>query len=102
MVNESNPKILTMKTESGQTLIDIVLQSTGDQERWFELAQLNGMGITDDLEAGSELVVPAETWDKERTTALLQRRHPASAGEAAEKFHGVDYDAIEVDLQVYP
>lgn len=39
------------------TLVDVVVQQNNTVEAWFELAQLNGVSITDEVAAGSQLQV---------------------------------------------
>jgi len=48
-----------MKVLQGQTLIDIAIQELGSAEGAFELAVLNGLSVTDDLDPGRELQLPA-------------------------------------------
>lgn len=47
-----------MKVLSGQTILDIAIQSCGGIEAAFDLAMLNGLNPTDDLVPGQELVLP--------------------------------------------
>ena len=47
-----------MKVLSGQTLFDIAVQYCGCADAAFGLAVLNGLNLTDDLEAGQELQIP--------------------------------------------
>ncbi len=42
----------------GQTLLDIALRELGAVEAVFELADANGLRITDQLAAGQSLIVP--------------------------------------------
>lgn len=42
----------------GQTWLDIAMQELGDIERTMELVQLNNRALSDELEAGEELLVP--------------------------------------------
>lgn len=68
-------------TIENQQLIDIALQELGDVERVFELALLNGIGVTNLLTAGTVIKVP--DYDK-RKSGIVQvfsdeSRAPASA-----------------------
>jgi hypothetical protein len=47
-----------MKVLSGQTILDIAIQSCGGIEAAFDLAMLNGLNPTDDLIPGQELILP--------------------------------------------
>jgi hypothetical protein len=43
----------------GQSLLDVCIQELGDVATAFDLADANGLAITDQLQAGQQLVVPA-------------------------------------------
>ena len=47
-----------MKVLEGQTLPDIATQYLGSADAVYDLALLNGISITDDLEAGRDLLLP--------------------------------------------
>lgn len=57
-----------------QTLADITLQATGDLEQWFAVALLNGLGITDAIEAGEEMLSPEPDGNKRALAFRLQAR----------------------------
>jgi hypothetical protein len=44
--------------EANQTLLDIAIQELGDASRANEIAVMNGMSITDDLQPGAVLLIP--------------------------------------------
>lgn len=50
--------------KSGQTLVDIALQTKGALEAVEQIADMNGMSMTDGLEAGRQLTLPAGAWDR--------------------------------------
>ena len=50
--------------KSGQTLVDIALQTKGTLEAVEVIADLNGMTVTEQPDAGTVLELPAETWDR--------------------------------------
>jgi len=50
----------TIITE-GQSLVDVALQELGNVEALFDLADANGLAITDLLTPGQVLAVPAST-----------------------------------------
>ncbi len=94
-----------IKTGEGQTLLDIAMQYTGDVSRAVEIAHLNGLQLTDDLEAGMELQVPEAAIDKQYIAEAFAENdlHPAS-GETElpnaddEVLEGIDYWTIEDDF----
>lgn len=89
----------------GQTLVDIAVQELGDASRVFELAVLNAISITDELEVGSVMFIPDADIGKRNLIYMFKSRFlaPASAditGDVISKDSGIDYDAIEIDLIV--
>lgn len=77
-------KSVTVK--HNQRLIDIALQELGDTERVFELAQLNGISITDELQPGTVLQVPTADNSKTGIVRVLTQggKAPASADNETE------------------
>jgi len=94
--------MLTTKTKNGQTWLDMTLQTLGDEGRIFELCDLNGVGITDDLAAGTEIETLEPETDKVSIVTLLKDRVPCSlqfgAGDPAPE--GIEYWTIESDFVV--
>jgi hypothetical protein len=91
----------------GQTWLDIALQELGDMERAIELAQLNGRAITDELQAGEELIAP--DFDSEKRSIIQLFRNAAnkpasgdtfSAAEPGSTGEGIEFWAIENDFVV--
>jgi hypothetical protein len=50
----------TTTITEGQSLMDVAIQEHGTVETLFDLADANGLAITDALEAGQVMVVPSE------------------------------------------
>jgi hypothetical protein len=87
----------------GQTLIDIAMQFLGDASRAFEIADLNGLSITDNLTPGQTLIIPEPAIDKIKIVAAFAGLQPASMDDENvldEVFDGIDYWAIEEDFIV--
>jgi len=42
-----------------QSLLDFAIQHTGSAQNAFEIAKANGLAISAELEAGTELIIPA-------------------------------------------
>src|SRR4051812_40713019 len=91
----------------GQTWLDIALQELGDMERNIELARLNGRAITDDLQAGEELIVP--DFDTEKRSIVQLFRNAANRPASSDTFvaadpdsngEGIEFWAIEYDFVV--
>ena len=94
-----------IKVGEGQTLIDIAMQYCGDALRVFDVADLNGLQITDDLEPGSELKVPDAAIEKRAVVIEFSRLSlfPASIEDidpGDEQLEGIDYWAIDDDFIV--
>lgn len=88
-----------------QTLADIALQYSGAMEAAFELAELNGIGMTNDLSDGQQLEIPKTAADAavvrrykvkgvEPATALSEEDLSALAQE------GINFMGIEIDFIV--
>ena len=45
---------------NNQSLLDIAVQYTGTIENAFKIAVANGLSLTDDLEPGAQLIIPAD------------------------------------------
>lgn len=92
-----------MKTSNiiqpGQTLLDIALQELGDVSRANEIAIMNGISITDDLQPGTSLLLPDPSGVARFIFNLFKDRGniPASA---IIKEEGIEFWAIEKDFVV--
>ena len=53
---------MTITALHNQSLLDLALQHTGTIESVFEFAEANSINITDDVQAGKTLVLPAEVF----------------------------------------
>ena len=60
----------TITALTRQSLIDIAVQSLGDADMAQELAELNGMALTDDVEPGTRASLGSST----RTDCVRRRR----------------------------
>lgn len=87
-----------------QTLADITLQACGDLEQWFAMAQLNGMAITDGIEAGEVIETTEPASDKRQVTLRLQAidNRPATGDEynVDAYFGGIGYMQIGNNFMV--
>lgn len=93
----------TIQTNEGQTLKDIAVQYLGNAERVSEIALLNNINITDDLEIGTSLLIPEVDIEKTSIINHFQKNNivPASSIDVAvgeEEEEGIDYWAIEEDF----
>lgn len=69
----------TIKTQAQQTLLDIAIQCCGALDALFDVAKLNGMSPTGDIEAGTVLMVPNVLDKKVASTFGNMRHKPATA-----------------------
>lgn len=90
-----------------QSLFDVVLQLTGSIEGVVAVARLNGIGITDDLEAGQKLNIPdnVELYDDIINYYKAKKVKPATAltvedRQVADKQGGISYWGINIDFEV--
>jgi hypothetical protein len=92
------PKSATV--QAGQTLADIAIQYCGRLDAFAALAALNGLGLTDDIEAGDVLTLPDVT-DKRTVAAFKAGGYfPAAGATIIAGPQGIDYWIIENDFIV--
>lgn len=91
----------TIKVKDGQSLLDIALQECGDVAAAYAIADLNGMSVSDSLEVGSELQVPAGVDDQEVVSLFAGVHKPASTETDATSDingEGLEFWVIERDF----
>ncbi len=81
-----------------QSLMDIAIQYCGSAEAVFALAVLNGLSITDDLVAGQVLLLPIEY--NVAIAQIFAQENYYPAVNILPSQDGIDYDTIEIDLEV--
>lgn len=97
---------MTTQPKNRQNLIDVALEHCGTFEAALQLALLNGIDLTADLNQDTTLEFPAA--DKPRIVAnFLSLRHAPATGitnaeiaEMTEGGEGIGFWAIEVDFVV--
>lgn len=88
-----------------QSLLDIAIQHTGAVESVFAIAVANGLSLTDDLPAGTEIKIP-DSVNKDSDVLnyyTAKRLQPATAvilPPEEERLEGIGYWAISVDFKV--
>ena len=81
-----------------QTLVDIAVQYLGSAEAVYALAQLNGLSITSILANGQELLLPKV--ENEKVVQVFKQSDYFPSVRLSEEMEGIDYDIIEVNLEV--
>jgi LysM repeat protein len=67
-----------MKVKKGQSVWDVSIKETGSIEAAMEIARLNDIEVTEELEAGTELVIPGVN-DQELVDFLkVKKAEPAT------------------------
>lgn len=92
----------TATVKPGQTLPDIAIQYCGDMTAYPALAQFNGLNLTDDITAGSILLLPDVTDKRARAIFMAGGYFPAAGRTLTQisGLEGVDYWGIEFDFIV--
>lgn len=91
---------------SRQSLLDIAIQECGAFEAAYELAERNGLAVTDDLKPGTELEFIQEDVIKKQVVAHLAARRIKPATAASEEdtslapCGGIGFMGIEIDFIV--
>jgi len=86
----------------GQSLFDIALQTTGSVEAAFDMALLNLIAITDDIEAGRELIKVSVINNQITSYYSDKNIKPATfiQGSIGDDIGGIEYWAIETEFLV--
>lgn len=94
----------TVVVKDRQTLLDIAIQTGGSVETVVALAEANGLGVTDDLTDGQELVTVSPVEPKIVTTYAIEGIEPATAIDKEVSVallpDGIGYMGIEIDFRV--
>ena len=96
--------MITVQTR--QSLFDIALQHCGSSDAAWEIAQLNGLSLTDDIPPGTMLQVPDVVKPRIVTHYQAQSHIPATnitTKEVAEQMaggEGISFWAIGIDFIV--
>jgi hypothetical protein len=90
-----------------QSLLDLALQHTGTIESVFEFAEANTINITDDVQAGKTLVLPAEAFTNKDILGYYTAKNlqPATAfskedEQVFKRLEGISIWAINLDFVV--
>lgn len=91
--------------KSGQTLADIALQTKGTLEAVEEIADMNGMTVTEQPEAGTELELPAATWDRLMENYCTRNEVVPATALTDDDMHamwqgGIGFMTIEQDFKI--
>jgi hypothetical protein len=97
-------KEIRTRVLNGQAWVDLVLMLTGDEERLFEICDLNEMGITDEIIAGTIIKSIDSAFDKKGVVNALRFAIPASIlnqpMNEEPSTEGIEFWAIEFDFMV--
>lgn len=89
------------KILSRQSLLDVAMQCLGSADAALTLAERNGLSVSDEVEAGTELDLP-DVADREMATYYAVNGHIPATGIADESVMrgGINYMGIEIDFIV--
>ena len=97
---------MTTQPKNRQNLIDVALEHCGTFEAAMQIALLNGISLTDDLEPSVSLQTP-EVEKKRVVTNFQSLRHAPATGittaeiaDIADGGEGIDFWGIEIDFIV--
>lgn len=90
--------------QQGQSILDVAIQQCGSVESILDMAALNGISVTDDLNAGTPLVMPDAKDGKVVSYYSVNRVTPATAVTLDEinqhPVGGINFMGIEIDFIV--
>jgi hypothetical protein len=92
----------TIVVKDRQTLFDIAVQAMGDADAAYELARLNDISVTEELESGQQLLMPDEATDESTVGEFKTKKWcPATADQEQDVIPGgIGFMGIEIDFIV--
>lgn len=84
----------------GQSVFDIALQERGELKAAFEIAEQNGISVTDELMAGKVLQLERDSNHQVVSEYQSEGIFPATALEKGLLPEGIGYMGIEIDFMV--
>ena len=81
----------------GQTLPDLAVQHCGSLSAWPQLAALNGISLTDEVQAGQVLTLP-DAVDKRAVAIFKSGGYVPATGALVVTGEGIGYWIIETDF----
>lgn len=98
---------MRIRVKERQTLLDIALMTAGTVAAAIEIAEANGLSLTDELSDGQELEIPEPTSEREARTVRrygAQGIDPATEASADDlascAWGGIGFMGIEIDFEV--
>lgn len=79
----------TVTTLPSQTIMDIAIQECGSLAAWPDIAAMNGLNLTDEVPAGTALLIPDPVID--RVAAIYERNGYKPATTPTDILEGIDY-----------
>lgn len=93
-----------MRPQARQSTLDIAIQQCGSVEAVFDMMALNGISVTDDLNAGASLVMPDASDDRVVSYYTVNKITPATAVTLDEMNQhpvgGINFMGIGIDFIV--
>lgn len=94
----------TIKVNEGQCLLDIAVQYCGNAALAFDIAKLNGIGVTENLIVGDSLIVPNAEIEHKKIVGVFVKHKliPASIKELDSPLlkQGIGYWRIGLDFKL--
>ena len=92
----------SVTVKDGQTLYDIAVQQLGSATYVFDLAQLNGLAITDEIVSGQVLLLPDVAFEDQATVDYFTKPLYPASGDANTDviLGGIGYMQIETNFVV--
>lgn len=86
----------------GQSVFDFAVHRTGEVSNAAAIAFVNDISVNDDLEAGTELIIPDSVVDERETKRFfsVSRSKPAGGDVNELLGGGIEFMGIEIDFVV--
>lgn len=83
-----------------QTITDIAVQYAGDAGMAMAIAMANGLSVSDDVEAGTYIIIPSVANKEVANFFEVNNQAPAMRDGINEELDGIDYMEIGLDFIV--
>lgn len=89
---------MQLKVHPKQALVDMAMMGAGHARAWYDTAVMNGLSLTDELDAGAVVNVPDAEGADRYAAAQLRLPHKLPASELMARPDGIDYMQILNDF----
>lgn len=90
---------MEIKAKSGQTLLDVAVEQFGSWEALMDIAHDNDISMTDDIQAGSSLLLPEKIYDRRMQLWCKNNNVSPATMQVASKKAGIFTEQFTIQFQ---